>query len=105
MYRTALTFELLSGAYDEYKQAHDELWPDLAASMSDNGVNMAIYHLRGRLFLFATAPSEAHWGRSRESPALAKWHDYMATLMVTGDDGQVVAENMDEAFLFGDFAR
>lgn len=105
MYRTAATFALKPGCYEEYKKAHDELWPDLARSMSDNDVNMAIYHHKGRLYMFATAPTQDHWERSRNVPILEKWSKYMATLMVTGADGKAVVEPMDEAFVFGEFAE
>ncbi len=105
MFHTAMTFQLKPGCYDEYKHAHDNLWPDIAASMSDNDVSMVVYHHQGRLFLFATAPSEAHWDRSRVHPALEKWHDYMATLMITDDDGHAVVEDLDEAFAFGTFKQ
>ena len=104
MFRIAMTFRLKPGAYAEYKRAHDDLWPEVARSMSDNDVNMAIYHYQGRLFLFATAPTEAHWQRSREAPILAKWMEYMATVIVTDGAGKLIVEPMEEAFVFGSFA-
>jgi L-rhamnose mutarotase len=103
MFRTAMTFQLKPGCYDQYKRAHDEIWPDIAASMADNDVSMAIYHYRGRLFMFAVAPSETHWDRSLADRALARWHAHIATMMVTDTDGRSVVEDMDEAFVFGMF--
>ena len=57
MYTTALTFKLRPGCYAEYKKAHDELWPGIAAQMRDEGVHMIIYEFENRLFLHAEAPS------------------------------------------------
>ena len=51
--------KLRPGGYDGYKKAHDELWPEIATSMSDHGVSMAIYRFGDRLMLFACAPTEA----------------------------------------------
>jgi len=61
--------KLRPGAYEKYKLAHDHLWPELARGMQTNNVSMAIYRSGDRLFLFAAAPSEAHWERSRFSRA------------------------------------
>ena len=41
--------------------------------MRANDVSMAIYRDADRLFVFAAAPREAHWDRSRQDPILAKW--------------------------------
>ena len=104
MYNIGMTFSLQPGSYPEYKQAHDELWPEIAASMSDNGIDMAIYRFGEQLFLHATAPTEQDWLKSREHPMLTKWTDYMATLMVTDDSSHAIFHELEEAFVFGRFA-
>jgi L-rhamnose mutarotase len=101
MFSTGMTFQLQPGCYDEYKQAHDNLWPEIAASMADNQVSMAIYRFGDRLFLHAVAPSESDWEKSREHPALEKWHAYMASLMITDEHGDTVVHELEEAFCFG----
>ena len=105
MFTIAESFCLKPGCYDEYKQAHDELWPDIAESMAEHNVSMAIYLRGDRLFLHGVAPSREHWDRMREYPGLPKWHAYMATLMVTDDQGHTVVEELEEAFVFGIFAQ
>jgi L-rhamnose mutarotase len=105
MHSIGLTFDLKPGCYDEYKKAHDDLWPEIAASMSDNDVSMVIYRFENQLFLCATAPSEADWTKSREHPALAKWSDYMSQLIVSDPDGQIIFHEMEEAFAFGKFRQ
>ncbi|MBB75810.1 MAG: L-rhamnose mutarotase [Planctomycetaceae bacterium] len=104
MFSIAQTFCLKPGCYAEYKQAHDDLWPEIDRSMAENQVSMAIFLYGERLFLHAVAPSEKDWDRSREHPALERWHAYMATLMVTDADGQTVVEELPEAFAFGMFS-
>ena len=104
MYSIGMTFQLKPGCYAEYKQAHDDLWPEIAASMADNRVSMAIYRFGDRLFLHAVAPGESDWEKSREHPALEKWHQYMASLMVTDANGHAVVNDLEDAFRFGMFA-
>lgn len=105
MYTMAVTFQLKPGTYDAYKKAHDELWPELVEAFEENDVSMLIYHFEGRLFLYASAPSQQHMERSHPPGIAEKWSAYMATMMVCGDDGKAIVEPMDAAFLFGDFAN
>ncbi len=72
MFSIGFMMKLRPGCYVEYKKEHDDIWPDLAKSMSDNEVSMAIFRHKDHLFLHATAPTEAHWHRSRDVPILAK---------------------------------
>ena len=95
--------KLRPGCYAEYKQAHDDLWPDIATSMSDNHINMAIYRFGEHLIIHATAPTEDDWNKSRAVPVLDDWMDYMAKLLETDDEGQIIFEDLEEAFAFGEF--
>jgi len=104
MFSIGLTMTLRPGAYERYKAAHDALWPEIAASMADNQVSMAIYRDGQRLFLFAAAPTEADWIKSRQAPALARWDAQMAQLLETGPDGRIAFTRLEKAFGFGAFA-
>ena len=103
MYSTGQTYQLKPGFYEQYKKAHDELWPELAEAMAARGVNMVIYHYGDRLFLYATAPSQEHFEQSHAGGKAQEWLDYMATMMVTGEDGKTIVEEMEMAFSFGAF--
>ncbi len=104
MYSIGLAMTLRSGAYAEYKKAHDELWPEIADSMSDNDVSMAIYRCSDRLFLFACSPTEADWDASREYEVLEKWKDYMREFLEDNDEGtDLYFEELPAAFHFGLF--
>ena len=94
---------LRPGAYEQYRLAHDQLWPGLAAGMSAQEVSMAIYRDGDRLFLFAAAPSEAHWQRSRQDPLLAQWDAQMAELLQTDEQGGIAFSLLPKAFGFGEF--
>ena len=94
---------LRPGAYERYKLAHDQLWPELAEGMRTNQVSMAIYRDGDRLFLFAAAPSQAHWQRSRQDPVLARWDIHMTEFLETDAEGHIAFTHLPKAFGFGGF--
>ena len=103
MFTIGLMMKLRPGAYAKYKEAHDNIWPDLAKGMTENKIDMAIYHHDGRLFLFAAAPTEEHWKRSRQDPVLKPWSDEMAKLLESDAAGNIQFEHLPKAFGFGNF--
>jgi L-rhamnose mutarotase len=103
MWSKALTYQLKPGRYVEYKKAHDEVWPELAQAMTDNQVNMVIHHREERLYLYMTAPTEEHFVRSHTGSVADRWLEYVATMMITDDDGKTIMEEMDMAFVFGKY--
>ena len=103
MYTIGLALTLRPGKYDGYKQAHDNLWPELAKGMRENNVGMAIYRDGDRLFVFAAAPSEQHWNRSRQDPILAKWDQTMTEFLETDPAGNLAFTLLPKAFGFGEF--
>jgi L-rhamnose mutarotase len=103
MHTICLALTLRPGKYEAYKRAHDEIWPELAEGMRVNDVSMAIYRDINRLFVFAAAPSEAHWNRSRQDPILAKWDKSMAEFLETNADGSLSFTLLPKAFGFGEF--
>ena len=105
MYSLGLAMRMRPGAYAEYKRAHDELWPEVAQSMTDNQVSMAIYRYGESLIIHAVAPTEEDWLKSRQVPILEEWMAYMATLIETDASGDVDFEELEEAFSFGLFRQ
>jgi L-rhamnose mutarotase len=103
MYTIGLALALRPGAYESYKRAHDNLWPELAAGMRANSVSMAIYRDADRLFVFAAAPSEAHWEQSRQDPVLTKWDQSMTEFLETDEQGRLAFTLLPKAFGFGEF--
>ena len=103
MFTIALAMTLRPGAYEQYKLAHDQLWPELAAGMRENHVSMAIYRDGERLFLFAAAPTRDHWERSRKDPVLARWDARTAQLVQTDSQGGIAFSTLQKAFGFGEF--
>ena len=103
MFTLGLAMTLRPGMYEKYKLAHDQLWPELAKGMLANEVSMAIYRDGDRLFLFASAPSEEHWQRSRKDPILARWDEQIAKLLETDEYGKIAFTVLPKVFGFGQF--
>jgi L-rhamnose mutarotase len=103
MFTIGLGMKLRPGAYEKYKLAHDELWPEIAEGMKSNSVSMAIYRDGDRLFVFAAAPSETHWQRSRQAPVLARWDAQMTEFVERDARGGIAFTQLEKAFGFGDF--
>jgi hypothetical protein len=55
------------------------------------------------LFLFAAAPSQAHWDRSRQDPILARWNALMTELLETDASGAIAFAALPKTFGFGEF--
>ncbi|HEX3600981.1 MAG TPA: hypothetical protein VHU84_12605 [Lacipirellulaceae bacterium] len=64
---------------------------------------MAICRDEDRLFVFAAAPSEAHWEWSRQDPILERWDRRMAEFLETNENGQLLFTLLPKAFGFGEF--
>lgn len=103
MFTLGLAMKLRPGAYDQYKLAHDQLWPELASGMRENQISMVIFRDGDSLFLFAAAPSKEHWERSREDPVLARWDARMAELLETNSERKIAFTTLEKAFGFGEF--
>lgn len=103
MYTTCLKLKLKPGCYEGYKKAHDELWQELAEGMRRCGVNMAIYRDDQNLIVFAAAPTEADWLRSRQDPILGEWNVHMTQFLETDDSGGITFTKLEKSFGFGEF--
>ncbi len=94
--------KLRPGCYEEYKRRHDELWPELAEVMRENGINMVIYRFGDTLFVYGTAPSQEAWARVERHPVTPRWNAFMAEVLETDEKGDPIVHQLDQAFRFGD---
>lgn len=100
MVRLAWVMKLKPGNEAIYKQRHDEIWPEMLASMKHDGVrSFSIY--RHGLDLFAymerdTAPA----ADARPSDLTWRWWEMMAPLMETNADFSPVQYPVEEMFHF-----
>jgi L-rhamnose mutarotase len=94
---------LKPGCLAGYRKAHEALWSEIERSMRENNVSMAIYHEEGRLSVFASAPDEASWERSRKEPALESWDACMTEFLEATQQGKIAFRRPEKVFGFGDY--
>lgn len=101
MYSMGFVLKLKPGCYDEYKRRHDDIWPEMAALMSDNDMTNVIYRFDDWLFVYGTAPSKEAWERVDMDPLSAKWNEYMLDVLEVDSSGQIFCRQLPLAFEFG----
>jgi L-rhamnose mutarotase len=103
VFHTAIVMKVVDGNLDAYRTDHQNLWPEVDHAMRRDSIDMAIYHHNGFLFVFATAPSEEHWVRSRKDPVFTAWNARMAQLLESDDKGNILFYSPEKVFGFGSF--
>jgi L-rhamnose mutarotase len=89
MKRAAFKMMLKPGATEEYKRRHDEIWPELVATLEQSGISdYAIWLDEATGILFACQKLKDHNQSDRlsEQPIIKKWWAYMSDLMETNPD-------------------
>jgi L-rhamnose mutarotase len=101
MHTVAFTMRLKPGHIEEYKQRHDELWPELATAIREAGISdYAIFLDEETLTLFAVQKQTPDSTASTlpDHPIVQKWWNYMAPLMETNPDNSPVCTNLRKVF-------
>ncbi|MBT7065972.1 MAG: L-rhamnose mutarotase [Verrucomicrobia bacterium] len=101
MRRNAFKMKLKAGCEAEYKQRHDEIWPELAQELTTAGVSdYSIFLDEETLTLFAVQKLTDD-NTADELPQTAivkKWWAYMADIMETNPDNSPVCKPLFEVF-------
>ena len=96
--RQAWVMTLKPGMEALYKRRHDEIWPELVASIKAQGVRNFSIHRHG-LTLFATLERDAPAPEGEPVPEVTwRWWRSMAPLMETNPDSSPVVEPAEEVF-------
>jgi L-rhamnose mutarotase len=80
----AFIMRLKPGNVDEYKQRHDEIWPELAELLRDAGIHdYSIFLAEDTLQLFAVLKLRPGHTIAAlpDHPVMRRWWDHMAPLM------------------------
>lgn len=89
----AFRMKLKPGTVDEYRRRHDEIWPDLAQTISAAGISdYSIFLDEETLALFAVLKLADDNTRDTlpDEPVMRRWWDYMADLMEVQPDNRPV---------------
>jgi L-rhamnose mutarotase len=101
MPRHAFTMKLKPGHAAEYKQRHDEIWPELARELRAAGVSdYSIFLDEETLVLFAVQKLSDHNTAASlvRNAVVRKWWDHMAPIMETHPDHEPVCRTLKEVF-------
>lgn len=101
MKRIAFKMQLNTGAEDEYKKRHNELWPELQKLLTSKGIwDYTIFwdETTNDLFGILKVENEALLEELQHHPVMQKWWDYMKDIMKTNPDNSPVNRPLKEVF-------
>ena len=101
MERVAFKMKLFKGKEAEYKKRHDEIWPDLAVLLKENGIHEYSIFLdeeTGFLFGFLKTPDRGKLDELPSYPVMKKWWAYMRDIMESNPDNSPVSIPLREVF-------
>ncbi len=101
MKREAFKMYLKPGFSEEYRKRHAEIWPELKALLSQNGVeDYSIFWDKETNVLFAVQKNHGEQSSQEigTNPIVQRWWDFMADIMEVNDDNSPVSIELEELF-------
>ena len=99
MPRVAFVMQLEPGNEALYVQKHDEIWPEMVATLHEFGIhNYSIYRRGLTLFAYLECDDPARLAGQRDNPVVQRWWEMMRPLMVYNADGTPWTESLAEVF-------
>lgn len=99
--RSGFKMMLNPGMKEEYIKRHDEIWPELAKLLRDNGIsNYSIFldEETNTLFAYQEQAGESSSQDLGSTEIVQKWWKYMADIMVTNPDNSPVSVPLEQVF-------
>jgi L-rhamnose mutarotase len=82
-----------------YRQKHDEIWPEMIATLHALGIRNYTIFLRGLdLFAYYETDDPALGARQAENPVVQRWWKMMEPYMDYNSDGTPWSEPIQEVF-------
>ena len=101
MEKIAFCMQLHQGQLEEYRQRHDDIWPELVALLKEAGIeDYSIHFHPGTHQLFAVLwRSDNHtMDQLPLQPVMQKWWAHMADIMETHPSNEPVATPLTNVF-------
>ena len=99
--RIAFKMKIKTGAIEEYKKRHDELWPELHRLLKDAGISeYSIFYDEETCTLFAFQKQAGKRGSQDlgKTEIVRRWWKYMSDIMETNPDNSPVSTSLKEVF-------
>jgi len=101
MQRVAFKMKLLPGKKEEYIKRHNQIWPELAELLKNNGISdYSIFLDEETNTLFGVQKTEKSAGSQDlgNTEIVKKWWKFMAEIMETNPDNSPVTIPLEEVF-------
>jgi len=104
MQRVGFMFKIRPELKDEYKKAHDEIWPEMAKAIKEHGINNYSIFFRPDGTLFAYLESEGDYQEQMEkfgkTDVNKRWQQHMDKYFVKEDSSILgpEVEMLEEVF-------
>jgi len=101
MNRIAFKMKLYPGFAEEYKDRHDELWPDLKKALKEAGISdysIFIDYETNSLFAVMKAKNKKSLDELPQNAIMQQWWQYMSDIMETNADNSPESIPLKEVF-------
>lgn len=101
MIRKAFLMSVQPGLEVEYHRRHDEIWPQLAATLKAHGAHhysIFLFPQTAQLFAYVEIESEARWNAVADTAICKQWWAYMKEIMPSNPDNSPVSHELIEVF-------
>jgi L-rhamnose mutarotase len=91
--------QLKAGNEAVYRQKHDEIWPEMVATLHSYGIrNYTIFRRGLTLFAYYETDDPTRIAAQREDPVVQRWWRMMEPYMEYNPDGTPWSEDIEEVF-------
>lgn len=101
MQRIAFKMKLYPGFAEEYKDRHDELWPDMKKALKEAGISdysIFIDYETNNLFAVMKAKNKKLLDELPQNAIMQQWWQYMSDIMETNADNSPESIPLKEVF-------
>jgi L-rhamnose mutarotase len=97
--RVGFVMQLKPGFEAVYRQKHDDIWPEMIASLHSYGIrNYTIFRRGSTLFAYYECDDPSLVEQQRHDPVVQRWWQMMHPYMDYNADGTPWAEPIEEVF-------
>ena len=101
MIRKSFLMSVQPGLEAEYRPRHDEIWPQLAATLKEHGAHnysIFLFPQTAQLFAYVEIESEARWNAVADTAICKQWWAYMKEIMPSNSDNSPISHELIEVF-------
>lgn len=101
MEQIGFRMQLNAGQALEYRQRHDEIWPELVSLLKTAGISdysIFLHEETNSLFAVLRRTPDHTMDELRLQPIMQQWWEHMADIMVTADNNEPTVEPLERLF-------